>query len=202
MPSLWRSTLKRGALTRILAVPERRLALERNGDAIGERLRSLACEPVSDRSVVRGRALRTLSRQQPPRSRSSSSASSDARHAPVVGGINDYCNRCEVLCRRPEHRRPTDVDLLDDFFRFGASSCGGFLERIEVTATKIYRRDVVLGERFHVFGNIAARQKRARGWPGAASSLFRRALREVSDSLTSAHLDTGGTHTFAVPPSR
>jgi hypothetical protein len=57
--------IKRRPLARVLAVTQCRGTLEREREAIGERLGPLAAEPVGDRRIVRRRPRKDLLRQQP-----------------------------------------------------------------------------------------------------------------------------------------
>ena len=60
-----------------------------------------------------------------------------AEHGVVVRRVDDDGDAVVVLGRRPDHRRPADVDQLD-------TRIGG--ERVEVDDDEVDRFDPVLGE--------------------------------------------------------
>ena len=66
-----------------------------------------------------------------------------------------------VLRRCAEQRRAADVDLLDRIVPLDVEPRDGLLERIEVDADEIDRRDSVRLEIRHVLGNIAASEDAA-----------------------------------------
>jgi hypothetical protein len=82
-------------------------------------------------------------------------------HRPVIGGIDNDRHTGKILCRRANHRWPANIDLFDDVFRRDAGLRRGLTERIEIHADKIDRRNPVLGDRGHVFGEITAREQTA-----------------------------------------
>jgi hypothetical protein len=66
----------------------------------------------------------------------------DAR---MVGGIDDDADRAVVLRRGTQHRRPADVDHLDDI-RVHRTRRDGALERVEVHDDEVDRVDAELRE--------------------------------------------------------
>ena len=68
--------------------------------------------------------------------------------ARVVPRIGHHPHRLEVLCRRPDHRRAPDVDLLDGLIE-GRAPRDSLAERVEVHHHEVERLDALgfeLGE--------------------------------------------------------
>ena len=109
-------------------------------------------EPTRDRRVV-FRGPPEGSERQPPAHLlwNLSLALEGGKHLIVVLRRGDDRNGPEVLRRRPQHRWPSDVDLLDGLLLRDVAS-DGLLERIEVDADKVYRADVLIHELSHVVG--------------------------------------------------
>src|SRR4051812_27187960 len=105
--------VERGALSGVLAIAEARLLLQRNRDAFGKNLRALTTEPIRDGGVVSGCAREYLLRQQSSQIEIIVARFEGGEYPRVVCRIDDDEDRREVLRRRPQHRRASDVDLLD-----------------------------------------------------------------------------------------
>ena len=170
--------VERRRLVRVLAVahglrqppgqhppPRRRLADRRR-------------EPPRDRRVI-GRGAREGGQRQAPGGRRPSSPPVRVelgQQRRVVLHIGHHRDIGVVLRRRPQHRRPADVDILH---------AGGIvrarrhrrLERIEVDHHEVDRADPVLVERRLVRRVVAQRQEARHARSGAASSPGRRASR-------------------------
>jgi len=63
--------------------------------------------------------------------------------------------------RRPDHRRPADVDLLDGLVHGDAAAGDGGLERIEVHHDQLERDDAVFGQGLKVVGPVVAAEDAA-----------------------------------------
>mmetsp|Transcript_1941 Transcript_1941/g.3328 ORF Transcript_1941/g.3328 Transcript_1941/m.3328 type:complete len:578 (-) Transcript_1941:183-1916(-) len=69
----------------------------------------------------------------------------------VVQGVHHHQHILVVLCRRPQHGGPADVDLLDAVLEGGAA-VDGLLEGVEVAHHDVDGPDLVLLQRGHVLG--------------------------------------------------
>ncbi|MNN62550.1 hypothetical protein D3C81_1778620 [compost metagenome] len=66
-----------------------------------------------------------------------------------------------VLGRRAQHGRAADIDVLDRVRQRAVILGHGLLERIQVHHQQVDGGDIVLGQRGHVLGQVAARQDAA-----------------------------------------
>ena len=64
-----------------------------------------------------------------------------AKNGVVAGGRRHDGDRCEVLGRGPDHRRPADVDLFDQLGEADARPFGGDCERVEIDHNELERGD-------------------------------------------------------------
>ncbi len=144
--------VKGRALMRVLAVAQRLLASNANVNRGGGR--DVPGPRCARRSRPRWRHHRRRSARTPRRravrvspgsGRPGSRSSSSTRG--VLGRIGDDGDIVIVLRRRPHHRRPADVDVLDDLLVRAAGFGDGRLERIEVAHDQVDRRDLLLLER-------------------------------------------------------
>ncbi len=83
------------------------------------------------------------------------------QHGGVVGRIDDHRHVAVVLGGRAQHGRAADVDVLDGIGQRAFILGDGLLERIQVHHQQVDGRDAVLGQRRHVFGQVAAGQDAA-----------------------------------------
>lgn len=106
--------------------------------AIGQ----LIHHPTGNHCVVVGGVTEGLGRQFFPRLQASITSPDDFKNDPVVViGINNDGNKLPVFCRRPNVRRPADVDVLD---------AGLALEVVQVDDNEVDGTDVVLSNFLHV----------------------------------------------------
>ena len=82
------------------------------------------------------------------------------RNAVVVLGVGNHHNIGVVLRGGSNHRRPTNVDLLDDVSRGGVRVRDGRLERVEIADNKIDRGDSTLLQIVNVSLHRTVRQNR------------------------------------------
>jgi hypothetical protein len=78
-----------------------------------------------------------------------------AEHLLVPVDRRDHEDETVILGRRPDHRRPADVDVLDRLVERDARLRDGRLERIKIDADEVDRLDPMLGHRGGVFRVIA-----------------------------------------------
>ena len=74
----------------------------------------------------------------------------------IIGRVGDAGDEGVVLGRRAHHRRPADVDILDDRVAVGALR-DGRLERVEVDHHEVDRADAVRVHRRGMVGIVAHR---------------------------------------------
>src|SRR5579872_3245311 len=77
---------------------------------------------------------------------------------PVRGHDRDVV---KVLGGGAYHRRPTDIDVLDEFLESNSGLGGGFFERVQIDHNHIDALDPVLFHGGHVLGVLAAMQNSA-----------------------------------------
>src|SRR5207237_10584495 len=65
----------------------------------------------------------------------------------VIGGRRDNGNIVKILRRRANHRRPADINVLDQFFELHAGLGGSLLKRVQINDDHVNRRDAVFGNR-------------------------------------------------------
>ena len=78
----------------------------------------------------------------------------------IIRGVGDNRDMGMVLGRRADHRRPADVDILDDGVALGAAH-HGVEERIEVDHDEVDRGDVMRVHRRDMVGIVADREEPA-----------------------------------------
>ena len=147
---------------RVLAVGEVEHLLERGDEVVGEVLLALG-EPARDRGVVaRGRAER-LGRERLARLRRKQTAGllQLLGHGVVALRPHHHAHERVVLGGRPDQGRPADVDVLDHLLLGDTTARRRALERVEVHADQVDRRDAVLGERLAVL-LVRAHREQAR----------------------------------------
>ena len=109
-------------------------------------------EPGGDRRVVVGGPPERGERQSPPRLLGNlSPALQGGEYLFVELRRGDDGYGPEVLGRGTQHRRTSDVYLLDGLLLRGVSG-DGLLEGVEVDADQVYRADVLLDELLYVVG--------------------------------------------------
>ena len=146
-----------GALVRVLAVGEVEVALEHGDVRLGEVV--LPAEPGGHRGVVCGGRLKGRCGERPARPTETSPLGAKlAEHRLVVLGSRDRHDVGVVLRGGTQERRAADVDLLDRVLPRDVEPADGALERVEVDADEVDRRDPVGCELRHVLGHVAARQ--------------------------------------------
>ena len=109
----------------------------------------------------------------------------------VALGLDHDGGEAEVLGRRPDHRRPADVDVLDHLVLRDAAAGRRGLERIEVHAHEVDELHVLLLGRLHVRRVVAQREQ-----AGVQARVQRlhapvHDLREAREVLDRADLETG-----------
>ncbi len=72
----------------------------------------------------------------------------------ILPGVGGDRREGVVLGRRPDHRRPADVDLLDRLVERHVRLADGGFERIEIHHDQFEGEDAVLGQRLHVLGVV------------------------------------------------
>ena len=145
------------ALVRVLAVGELALPRERKRDPRREAL--AIGEPGRDRRLVGRGGRERLGGKRPTRLERQVTAPLElGQDRVVLRGRADRNHVGEVLRRRPEQRRPADVDHLDGLLLARVLAPGDRVERVEVHADEVDRLDVVLGERRHVVRPIPTGQ--------------------------------------------
>ena len=149
------------ALVRVLAVGEIGHLDELAELALGERLR--VGEPVRDRDVVARRVRERLRGQLAARVEAEIARrlAQLVEHEAVALGVDEHGDRGEVLGGRAHHRRPADVDRLDDIALARLAPRRHVPERVEVDDHEIDRLDAVLGQGGLVAGIVAAGEQRA-----------------------------------------
>src|SRR5690606_6391817 len=110
-------------------VPQLLLPGERKVQVLGKVLVSL--EPRDDGCVVRGGVRERLDRQLATLDRAHA-VTQALKYVLVVGRVHYDDYRRVVLRGRPDHRRPTDVDLLESLLEAHIRPCDGLAERVEV----------------------------------------------------------------------
>ncbi len=78
----------------------------------------------------------------------------------VIGHVHHHIDEAVILCRRPDHRRPADVDIFHAG-RVIRALRHGFLERVEIDHQKVDRADPVRLHRRDMRRVVAQRQKPA-----------------------------------------
>ena len=76
-----------------------------------------------------------------------------------LGRVGNNGNELVVLCRRTEHARSADIDILDSVGELAIGICNGFFKRIKVHTNKIDRLDRMLLKSNGVFGVITQSQQ-------------------------------------------
>ena len=82
-------------------------------------------------------------------------------HDRIIIGIDDHDHVAVILRGGAQHRRPTDVDLLDRLLERHVGPRDRLAERIEVHRDQVDRRDAVLGQRGAVAGMVTAGEEAA-----------------------------------------
>ena len=124
-------------------------------------------EPCRDRRLIArgaGECLGGQTRAQRQRQQSPGPAQC-AEHLLVVGRVDDHGRKGAVLGGRADHRRPADVDVLDDLRRVGVAARDGLLEGVQVHAHQIDLLDLLLGRGLQVGVLVATgEQPRIEAW--------------------------------------
>ena len=159
-----------GTLVRVLAVGEVQHLLERGHVLVGEVVLALG-EPARDRGVVAGGGAERLGGQRLARlgGEPAVGLAQLLDHGVVALGSHHDADVRVVLGRRADQRRAADVDVLDDLLVGDAAARRRALERIEVHAHQVDRRDAVLGERHAVVLAASAPPAARRRSTGAGS---------------------------------
>ena len=138
----------RRALVRILPVRELEDPVEDRQVRLGKHL--VLAEPAGDRGVERGGRLERAGRERAPGGGRDLCAETELLdEGLIVLGPADGHDVRVVLRRRAEEGRAADVDLLDRVLPVHVEAADGALERVEVDADEVDRRDPVgleLGE--------------------------------------------------------
>ncbi len=141
----------RGRLVRVLAVGELGHLAERERQLLRERVE--LAEPVGDRRLVGRGRLERFAREATLRlERDRAVLAQLVEHGAVLVLARDRRDVREVLRGGAQHRRPADIDHLDDLGFGDAAPARERRERIEVDADDVERLDPLLGERRDVLG--------------------------------------------------
>jgi hypothetical protein len=149
--------VERALLVRVLAVAQHVGALQ------GEpRVRrpprvvrgELTRAPLRHRGVVRRRVRERPRREASPRLEVEPACPDGVQDGAVRRGVDDDGDARVVLGGCADHRRATDVDLLDDLVAAGAGR-DGLAERVEVAHDEVEGLDAELVELAHVVGQAA-----------------------------------------------
>ena len=149
---------------RILPVAQLLAALERQRDPLGPS-GGIPLQIAMDGGVVGGGVGEDLRGQLPTQPGAYAPGhvppleSSD--HDRIIIGIDDHDHVAVILRGGAQHRRPTDVDLLDRLLERHVGPRDRFAERIEVHRDQVDRRDTVLGQRGAVAGMVTAGEQAA-----------------------------------------
>jgi len=150
-------------LMRILAVSKRRTALERDRQRLGEKLPLVGeTEPARDHAVIArggGEGARGETLAELEAGRAAAGVHLGDQFG-IVGGIGDDRHERMVLRSRTDHRRPADIDILDDFGPLGALH-HRLEEGIEIDHDEIDHPDRVALGRSHMPGIVAHREQPA-----------------------------------------
>ncbi len=175
---------------RVLAVRQLAHLLVRVREALRERL--TAREPVGDRRLVRSGGREGLGGEPAARRRRHRSRVAElGEHLVVLVRARHGRDVGEVLRGRAEHRRAPDVDHLDGLLLARAVAARDVLERIQVHADQVERRDVLFVERGHVAFLVAAGEDR--GVDARVERLHAAAehLGHLRELLDARHLEAG-----------
>ncbi len=148
-------------------------------------------EPRGHRDVVRGGVGERLGRQRAPLGEGEAAPAERGDHIDVPGRVDHHGHARVVLRGRADHRRPADVDLLDDLVGTGARGHRRG-ERVEVDRDQLEGLDAELGELGEVVGLAGVGQDpgvhpRVQGLDPALE-----ALGEAGELLDGGHRDAGG----------
>ena len=155
-----RLDVERRPLVRVLAVGEIDLLLP-GRHPVGRQLLVAAPEPAADRRVVARRVREGLVGEPVPRRGGQLAGLLElVEHRVVALRPNDHRDEAMVLRRRPDHRRPADVDVLDRLLLGHVAAGDGALERIEVHADQVDLLDLPVLQRLGVLGVVAHREQR------------------------------------------
>ncbi len=148
------------ALVRVLAVGEVRDLLV-GADEQRREVLVLLREPAGDRRVVaRGQGEGVGRERLARRHRERAARVAQLLEHGVVGlGPRDHGGERVVLRGRADHRRPADVDVLDDLRLRDPAPARGPLEGVEVHAHEVDPLDVVLGRGLEVLRVVADREQ-------------------------------------------
>ena len=113
-------------------------------------------EPAADRSVVAGGVGESLVREPvSSRGRELPGLLELAEDGVIALGPHHDRDEAMVLRRRPDHRRPADVDVLDRLLLGHVQAGNRALERIQVGADQVDLLDPLLPHRLRVLGVVA-----------------------------------------------
>ena len=133
------TTIERGLLVWILAVAQalhlRQLNVQfswNTGNIAEIRLVNLTFEIFRNRAIVSRGALENLERQFAAQRSERSIIAHGSQHAIIVSGIDHDGNGCMILCCRTQHRRPTDINILDGKLEGDIGLGHGCFKRVQV----------------------------------------------------------------------
>ena len=154
--------VERGLLVRILAVAQCLDQLAAEGAEVRRFDLQLIGEPVRNRSIIGCRACIGFLRQFLAQRKSGRAIvrSEFIQHSLIVGRLDHHSHIVMIFCRRANHRRAADIDILDAVF-FGRAFVDGRFERIEIDHQEIDRGDAVVLHAAGVIGVIADREQAA-----------------------------------------
>ena len=153
--------VERRVLMRVLAVGEVEELLVGLDPVAREDLVALP-EPAADRGVVARRLGERLVGEPVPRLDRDLPARllELGEHGVVALGLDHDRHVAVVLGRRADHRRPSDVDVLERLVLAHVEARDGALERVEVHAHEVDLLDPLLLERLEVSGVVADGEQR------------------------------------------
>ena len=122
---------------------------------------AVAAQVAGNAAVVERHMAKGFGRQLPPFLRRQAARQQLGGHPIVIAGVDHHRHRGEILGRRPQHRRPADVDVFQRLIQRNTGAADGVGKGIEVDRHQIDGGDAVSRQFRHLFGRIPARQQPA-----------------------------------------
>ena len=161
--------IHRRFLVRILSIAQVHHFLKRQPQILRKTFRRMqfevAAHPLQrrgDGGIIGCGGRERLLRQPPLRFHGQRRRAARAGHllgdCAVIGGRGDDCDILKIFRRRTNHRRPADIDVLNQLVEAHARLGGGFLEGVKVDHHHVDGRDAMLGNRRAMAGVVAPMQ--------------------------------------------
>ena len=152
--------IQRSCLVWVLAVPQARHFVQRDAQPVRQLFALSRATQVSGYCrIVLGDMAECLGGQSPPVFVRQAAIGDLVSDPLVVRRIHDHGHRREVLGRCPEHRRPSDVDVLEGVVQRYIRFADGLDEGIQVDRDKVDGLDPVLLQFGHLVLGFPARQQ-------------------------------------------